>query len=177
MGKVGEKRGGRRTCGSREDAAIGLHDGEQLVVAVQLEVGDVGRWAAVNDELVEDLELFTLLHVLALAVAVHGAGEAHAEADAHPVVAHDFVEVFLVALELEVGQEAEAAEAEGENRRDDALEEPRGEEHGAVTAEGEHQVELLRLAPAEIRRPVLEHVLVPWLGLEQTRGVETLGAS
>lgn len=131
---VGE---GRCTCGGGEDAAIGLHNGQELVVAVQLEVGDIGRWSAVDDELIEDLELLALLHVLVFAATVDGAGEAHAQVDAHAVVTHDLVEVFFVAVVLEVGEEAETSETEGEDWRDDALEEPRREEDGAVTAEGE----------------------------------------
>ena len=40
----------------------------------------------------------------------------------------------LVVGKVEVGQEPERAEREGEYGRHDALEEPRREEHGAVTA-------------------------------------------
>ncbi|KAI6770511.1 hypothetical protein HG530_005140 [Fusarium avenaceum] len=45
-------------------------------------------------------------------------------------------------------------------RRHDALEEPRSEQDGAVAAEGQDEIELLGLAPAQIGGPVLEHVLL-----------------
>jgi hypothetical protein len=59
-GAAGRERVGCRSRRRREDAPIGLHNREEVVVAVQLEVGDVGRWAAVDDELVEDLKLLGL---------------------------------------------------------------------------------------------------------------------
>lgn len=59
-GAAGGEGVGGRAGGRGEDAAVGLDDGEELVVAVELEVGDVGGGPAVDDELVEDLELFPL---------------------------------------------------------------------------------------------------------------------
>ncbi len=38
--------------------------------------------------------------------AEDGAGEAHAQVDAHATVAHDVSEVLLVGIEFKVGQEA-----------------------------------------------------------------------
>lgn len=155
-----------------------MDDGEELVVAVELEVGDVGRGPAVNDELVEDFKL------LAFAVggvqgagAPDGAGEAHAEIDFHAVVAHDAAEVGAVLVKVKRGHEAEAAERKGQHGRHDALEEPRGEEHGSVAAEGEDEVKLVRLAPAEIWVPVAQRVFKGrWVLGHETCGVEALGA-
>lgn len=87
-------------CWGGEDAAVGLHDSEERIVAIKFELRDVGRWAAVNDEFVQHFELlgFDVLEVFrcggAVGVlgAVNGAGEAHAEVDAHPGFAHDLVE-------------------------------------------------------------------------------------
>lgn len=66
-GRVGERAAGGEgvggaSCGGGDDAAVGLDDGEEVVVAVEFEVGDVGGWAAVDDEFVEDFELFALDH-------------------------------------------------------------------------------------------------------------------
>lgn len=66
-GRVGERAAGGEgvsggTCGGGDDAAISLDDGEEVVVAVEFEVGDVGGGAAVDDEFVEDFELFALDH-------------------------------------------------------------------------------------------------------------------
>lgn len=113
------------TSRSREDAAIRLDHSQELVVAVQLQIGNVGRRPAVDDQLVQDLKLLALLHLMAhRAVAIHGAGEAHAKVDAHAVFAHDAVQVVLVPLKFEAGQETEAPEAEGQHGRHDALEKP-----------------------------------------------------
>ena len=62
-GRVSEwAAGGEGVCGGAggggDDAAVGLDDGEELVVAVELEVGDVGGRPAVDDEFVEDFESF-----------------------------------------------------------------------------------------------------------------------
>lgn len=163
------------TSRSRKDAAVRLDDRQQLVVAVQLEVGDIGRRPAVDDELVEHLELLALLQLVAAGpVAIHGAGEAHAQVHAHAVLAHDAVQVGLVLLKLEARQEAEAAEAEGQDGGHDALEEPRGEEDGAVAAQRQDQVELLGLAPAQVGGPVLEHLVEAGVPVGDAAGVEAL---
>lgn len=78
---------------------------------------------------------------------------------------------------LESGQETQASQAEGQHRRDDALEEPGSEEHRAIAAERQDQVEFLGLAPAQVRRPVLEHVLEAGVLVDKTLGVEALGVA
>jgi hypothetical protein len=112
-----------------------LDHSQQLIVTVQLQVGDVRRRPAVDDELVENLELFTFLHLVSGTVAIHGTSEAHPKIDTHTLVAHDAVQVVLVPLKLETGQEAEAAQAEGQHGRHNSLEQPRREENSPVTAE------------------------------------------
>ncbi len=54
--------------------------------------------------------------------AIDGTGEAHAHVDAHARAFHDAVQGWFVRWEGEVGEEAEGAEGEGEDGRDDALE-------------------------------------------------------
>ena len=66
--------------------------------------------------------------------AVHGARETHAQVDADAGLdraVHDR----LVVRKVKVGEEAEGAEGKGQHGRHDALEEPGGEEHGAVAPE------------------------------------------
>ena len=62
-----------------------------------------------------------------------GALEAQAQAD-DEAVAERARQDAAVLVEVELGQEAERAEREGEHRRYDALEEPAGVEHGAIAA-------------------------------------------
>lgn len=66
-GRVSERAAGREAirrgaCWSRDDAAVRLDNGEELVIAVELEVRDVRRRAAVDDELVEHFELLAFDH-------------------------------------------------------------------------------------------------------------------
>lgn len=109
--------------------------------------------------------------------AEDGAGETHAEVDAHAVVAHDAVQMGFVGRELEVREEAQGAEGEGEDGRDDALEEPGGVKDGAVAAEGEDEIEDFGGRPAEVGRPVFEHVFVARVRGEEGRGVEAFGSA
>jgi hypothetical protein len=108
------------------------------------------------------------------AVAVHGAGEAHAQIHAHAVLAHDAVQVVLVPLKLEAGHETETPQAEGQHGRHDALEEPRRKEDSAVAAEGQNQVELLGLVPAQVGSPVLEHLLEAGVHVRDAPRIEAL---
>lgn len=39
-----------RTSRSGEDAAVRLNDSQKVVISVEFEVGDVRRWASVNDK-------------------------------------------------------------------------------------------------------------------------------
>ena len=53
-GRVGERTASREgvgcaACRGRDDAAVGLDDGEEMCVAVEFEIGDVGGGAAVYD--------------------------------------------------------------------------------------------------------------------------------
>jgi hypothetical protein len=115
----------RPTSRRREYAAVRLHDGQELIITVQLQVGHIGRRPAIDDQLVQNLELLALLHFVAHGpVAVHGAGEAHAEIHPHALVAHDAVQVVLVLLELEARQEAKTPKAEGQDGRHDTLKQP-----------------------------------------------------
>lgn len=107
----------------------------------------------------------------------NGAGEAHAEIDAHAMVTHDAVQVGFVGRELKIGQEAEGAEGEGEYGRDDALEKPRGKEDSAVAAEGEDEVEGFGRGPAEVGGPVFQHTLIARVGREEGGDVESLGGA
>ena len=151
-----------------------MNDGEELVVAVELEIGDVGGRAAVDDELVEDFELFAFDAVgwgvgeIVVVIgrqgfrvvldrvgrpptvggAIDGAGKAHAEVDVHALLAHDAIEVSFIRGELEVCKKAKGAKGKGEDRGHDALEEPGGEEDCAITAEGENKVKFLGRCPA-----------------------------
>lgn len=104
--------------------------------------------------------MLTLLHFTAHhAVPIDGAGEAHAQIDLHAIVTHDPVQVVPETIILKRGQEAQTSQAKGQCRWHNALEQPACKQHGAVTTQRQHQVEFLRLAPAQIGRPVLEHVL------------------
>jgi hypothetical protein len=164
---------GMLTSRCREDAAVRLDHGQQLIVAVQLEVGDIGRRPAVDDQLVQDLELLALLHLLARrGVAVHGTCEAHPEIRTHAILAHHTVQVLLVPFKLEARHETKTPQAEGQNGRHDALEEPGCEENGAVAAEGQNQVEVLRLGPAQVGGPVLEHSLETRVEIRDPPGAE-----
>ena len=161
-----------RWCG--KDATIRLDHGQELVVAVELQVGHIGGRPAVDDELVEHLELFPFFHLVPpRAVTIYRAGESHAEVDAHSFVAHDAVEMRLVSLKLKICQETETSQAEGQNGRDDALEKPRCEEDCAVSTQSQDQIKLLGLAPAEIRRPVSEHVLEAGVLVENGLGAKS----
>lgn len=53
----GEGIGGGASWGG-DDAAVGLNDGEEFIVAVKLEVRDIGGGAAVDDQFVENFKLF-----------------------------------------------------------------------------------------------------------------------
>ncbi len=143
-----------------------MNDCEQLVVAIKLEVRDVGRGPAVDDELVEDFELFAFDECGCFLVfgmwqmmrgAINGTSEAHTQIDAHASVSHDAVEVGFVGSEGKICEKAERAEGEGEDWGYDALKEPGGVEDCAVTSECEYEVKLLRGGPAEVWGPVLEH--------------------
>lgn len=66
-GRVGEGAAGGEgvrggACGCGYDATVCLDDGEEIVVAVEFEVRDVGGGAAVDDEFVQDFELFAFGH-------------------------------------------------------------------------------------------------------------------
>ena len=56
-GAAGREGVGGATCGGGDDTAVGLDDGEEVGVAVEFEVGDVGAGAPVEDELIKDFEL------------------------------------------------------------------------------------------------------------------------
>jgi hypothetical protein len=167
-----------RTSWGRKNTTISLHNSEELVVAIQLEVGNVGRRATIDDELIENLKLLRLLELgrvkssSAAVVAVDSTGESHTKVDLHTVITHDSVEVLLVLLEFKCRHEAEAAETEWEHGRDNSLEEPWCEKDSAITAESQDEVKLLRLAPAQIGCPVLEHVLEARVLGKQTRCIE-----
>ena len=186
-GAAGGQRIGGAAGGGAEDDAVSLHEGEEVVVAVEFEVRDVGGWSAVDDELVEDFELLSFDGVALVVTtaatggrgcgAVDGAGETHAKVHAHAFVTHDSVERLLVVAEVEVGEEAERAEGKGEDWWDDALKEPGGVEHGAVAAEGQDEVEFLRARPAKVGRPVAEHGLELGVLGHQFLRVETFGAA
>lgn len=156
--------GGPGRCG--EDTSVCLDDGQEFIIAVEFEVGNIRGWSTIDDQLVEDFELLALFHGAALGAgmavsAPYRAGEAHSEVDSHAAIAHYPVEVVFVFVEFEVGEEAETTEGEGEDGRHDPLKEPRREEYGAVAAEGQNKVELFRGCPAEVGCPVFEHVLEP----------------
>lgn len=164
---------GGGTGGGGEDAAVSLDNGYEVVVRVELELRDIGGWATVNDEFwwnmlvdisVKGIEKHTIEHLkllgffgLAVNITVNSAGEPHLEVNPHAIIQH-LVEMFLVALKLKVGQKAQAAQREAENWRDDALEQPGREQDGSITSERQDEVEFLRMRPAEIRRPVFEHI-------------------
>lgn len=93
------------------------------------------------------------------------------------MVTHDTVEVGLIRGEFEVGEETEGAEREGEDGWDDTLEEPRGVEDGAITAEGEDEVKDLGGGPAKIGSPVSEHTFVARVDGEQGGSVEVFGVA
>lgn len=84
------------------------------------------------------LDRFTLLARLGVLVgsdsSIDRACEPHAEVDADPVV-DGFVEGFGVGGEVKISEKTEGAEGEGEDGRDDALEEPGGEEYCSISAE------------------------------------------
>lgn len=184
----GEGIGGRTSWGG-DDAAVGLNNGEELIVAVELEVRDIRGGAAVDDQFIENFELFAFnavdicgaivaaVSVVVLTIrnssvslrlggqasidsAVDGAGEPHPKIDAHAVITHDAVEMGFVGGEFEVRQEAEGAEGEGKDWGNDTLEEPGGEQDGPIATESEDEIEFLRGLPAKIWSPVLQHALV-----------------
>lgn len=45
------------TCGRADDAAIGLDYGEEMSIAVELKVGDIGGRATIDDQFVKDFKL------------------------------------------------------------------------------------------------------------------------
>lgn len=70
---------GRLTSGRRKDATVRLDNSQELIISIQLQVRHVGRWATVDNKLVEHFELLTLLHLTAEhAIPVYGASEPHA---------------------------------------------------------------------------------------------------
>lgn len=152
------------TGGSGEYAAVCLDDGQELIVAIQLQIRDVRTRTPVDDQFVQDFELLSLLHFAvvrrAFARAIYRARESHAQVHPHTLLSQHPIEVLLILCELEVRQETQTTETETEDWWDDALKEPRGKENGAVTAEGEDEIELLRRCPAQVRRPVFEHLLI-----------------
>ncbi len=183
---------GRHTGWGRENTAIRLNDGQELVVAIKFQIRNVRTGPAVDDQFVQHLELFALLDVRrhrrpgrrrrrrrccprTSPRPINRTRKPHAQIDAHALLAQHAIEMGPVSGELEIGQKAETAEAEAQDGRDDALEEPGGEEHGAVAAEGEDEVEFLGTGPAQIGRPVLEHVRELGVPGHEAGGVETGG--
>jgi|SRR5579862_6409240 len=47
-----------RASGRRDDEAVRLDDGEKFIIVVQFEVGNPWRWTSIDDNFVEDVELF-----------------------------------------------------------------------------------------------------------------------
>lgn len=45
--------------GSGEDAAVGLDDGQEFIVTIEFEVGDVRGWPTVDDELCRNIRFNT----------------------------------------------------------------------------------------------------------------------
>lgn len=167
------ERVGRRSRRGREDAAVGLHHRQELVVAIQFEIRDVGRWSSVNDELIEYLKLLRFLNLApGCSVAVDGTGEAHTQVHPHALVAHDLVEVRLVLVKFKIRQEAQAAQAKGQDRGHDALKKPGGEEHRPIAPQCQDEIEAVGLRPAQIRGPVLEPLLQLRLTGHHLRGPE-----
>ena len=118
---TGGKRIGGAACRGGENAAVCLDNGEELGIAVDLKIGDVGGGTAIDDEFVENFELFALDGVFRVDDAFGGSGrsaedgasEAHAKVDAHTLLSHDTVQVGFVGRELEVCEEAEGPKGEG----------------------------------------------------------------
>ena len=65
---------------------------------------------------------------------INGACESHPQVDSDTIV-DGLVERLGVVGEIKVGQETKGAEGKGENRWDDSLEQPRGEQDRAISSE------------------------------------------
>lgn len=160
------------TCGSRENTAIRLNYSQELIVPIQLQIRDIRRRPAVDNQFVEDLKLLAFLH-LSFPIPIDGARKPHPHSNSHPIITHHLIQMLLIFLKFEICQEPQRPKGEREDRRDDTLEEPGGKEYSSVAAECEDQVEFLRLRPAEVGRPVFKHVLVAWLFFQEAGGVES----
>ena len=168
---VAERAAGREVvgcaaCGRRDADPVCLDGGEVLLVAEELNRGHGGVGSTVDDDVVEDLEgAVGLVRAVVIAFfadelfdevlldagvfvsfflrAHDRAFEAEAERDGD-ALAEGFGEGVFVLVEVEFGEEAEGAEGEGEDWRNDALEEPACVEDRAVAAEGDDEVEGMR---------------------------------
>ena len=134
MGAVGGEVVGGRSCGGRDNNAIGAERGDRLIVDLDGEVSHAGDGAFGDDDVVEGVPLAEDLAVSDV-FGVHHA----ADFDLRAVVTPGFESCVEIG-EGDLGEEAEGAEVDAEDWRPGVGEGPRCGEKSAVATEDDDEV-------------------------------------
>jgi hypothetical protein len=142
----------RRAASRRRHAyAVRLNGGEMLIVAKELDARHGRIWPSIHDNLIKNIvrpirlvsvvvlglfayQLFYQVTIGTVSVlrAHHSCFKAEAEVDSNPLVKCARQRLGIL-LKVKPSQEAERAKRECEDRRNDALKEPRRIQYGTVT--------------------------------------------